>query len=61
MISKIDKLDRFGSKFQMNIKKKGSVKTPIGGFLSLIVYGLGFVYLIFLLLWWINGETTPKM
>ncbi|CAD8192237.1 unnamed protein product [Paramecium pentaurelia] len=62
MLKLLENLDQFGVAFQPNIKySKNQHKTVIGGIMSIILYGLSFAYLIYLLTQWSQGQTLPKI
>ncbi|CAD8193644.1 unnamed protein product [Paramecium octaurelia] len=62
MLKLLENLDQFGVAFQPSIKYcKNQHKTAIGGIMSIVLYGLSFAYLIYLLTQWSQGQTLPKI
>ncbi|CAD8092855.1 unnamed protein product [Paramecium sonneborni] len=62
MIKFIKSLDQFGASFQPNIYYTSSeYKTVQGGLMSVLLYGLSFSYLIYMIIQWQSGQILPKI
>ncbi|CAD8182502.1 unnamed protein product [Paramecium pentaurelia] len=62
MIKFIKSLDQFGVSFQPNIYYSTSeYKTVQGGVMSVLLYGLSFSYLIYMMVQWQQGQILPKV
>ncbi|CAK69415.1 unnamed protein product (macronuclear) [Paramecium tetraurelia] len=62
MLKLLENLDQFGAAFQPSFKYwKYQHKTAVEGIMSIVLYGLSFAYLIYLLTQWSQGQTLPKV
>ncbi|CAD8212816.1 unnamed protein product [Paramecium pentaurelia] len=62
MIKLLKTIDQFGVAFQPSIKYTTSqYKTCWGGVMSILLYGLSFAYLLYIIIQWRTGQILPKI
>ncbi|CAD8213718.1 unnamed protein product [Paramecium octaurelia] len=62
MIKLLKNIDQFGVAFQPSIKYSTSqYKTCWGGIMSILLYGLSFAYLLYIIIQWRTGQILPKI
>ncbi|CAD8127640.1 unnamed protein product [Paramecium sonneborni] len=62
MIQLLKNIDQFGVAFQPSIKYSTSqYKTCWGGVMSILLYGLSFAYLLYIIVQWRTGQILPKI